>query len=114
MIRSLAQVEAFPLATRPGPFAIDASREHSGIVEDQQILGTQQRRQITNAMVLNRFRCPLDDKKPCILTGNARLLSYQFGWQVVIELTYLKFFSHSSIPFSAAATLLAGPTRRMV
>lgn len=65
-------------------------------------------------MVGNRLSCSIHHKKPGILSADARLLGDEFDWKVKVKITYLKFFSHSLNPFSAAATLLAGPTRRMV
>lgn len=65
-------------------------------------------------MMAELLGVPMDNKKPCVLSLDARLLSNQFRGQLVIKIAYLKFLSQSLNPLSTAATLLAGPTSRMV
>ena len=60
-------------------------RQHAGIVEDEQVAGAQQRRQIGEAAILETPRSRIDDQQPARRALGQRALRNHFGRQIEME-----------------------------
>ena len=78
------QEEAFPLSAGRGPAADESSRHDAGVVDDDEITGAEELRQVADVAVRDAAVGPPHDEQPRRRAVGERLLRDQLGRQMVV------------------------------
>jgi len=84
-VSQFAEIQPLPFAAGARPPAQKTRRQHSRIVQDEQIAGGQQLGQLEENVVRNSRTRTVEYEEPCLIARGSRLLSNQVCRQFVIE-----------------------------
>jgi hypothetical protein len=78
-------------APAAGLAAVQAGRDHPGVVEHQQVAGAQQFRQVIEPAVAERAGCAVQGQQPAVAAPGRGVLGDQFRRQVEAKILALEF-----------------------